>query len=76
VTTFVEVDPNDPKTVRVVLERWRLWESDAGVHYATRCSTLSEEQMAAGAEMTISDDTPQGRERKIIAQSRLGIDGD
>lgn len=67
-TTEIEVDPHDPKTVTVRDVHWRLWQSSDGIHYATRAGNLTNQQMEAGCEMTLVADTPELLRELLVNQ--------
>lgn len=67
-TTTIEVDPRDPKTVRVKGVVWRLWKSSGGsCYYATR-GTITRAQEDAGYKATIVADTAEERQELLLAQ--------
>lgn len=52
------------------LTGWRVWASDSGALYATRDTDLSAHELAAGLEMTLSDEDPRELLAKIKADIR------
>lgn len=68
-TTAIEVDPKDPKSVKVGSVHWRLWQSDSGWRYATRSGYLTDAQMDAGYRMTVDAADHAELERCLLAQS-------
>ena len=66
--TTIEVDPQDPKSIKVGSTHWRLWQSDRGWRYATRGGFLTEAQMRHGCEMTLDAETPEELHSRLLAQ--------
>ena len=67
-TTVIEVDPKDPRTVRVGATLWRLMQSDTGACYATRGGFLTDDQLMCGYEMTLDADTQEELHERLLAQ--------
>lgn len=66
--TTIEVDPRDPKSIKVGSTHWRLWQSDSGWRYATRGGFLTETQMRHGCEMTLDAETLEELHHLLLAQ--------
>jgi hypothetical protein len=66
--TGIEVDPQDPKSVKVGSTHWRLWQSDDQHYYATR-GGITRAQEDAGYKATIVADTPGERQELLLAHS-------
>lgn len=73
--TTIEVDPLDPRSIKVGSVHWRLWQSDSGVCYATRGGFLTEAQMRLGCEMTLDADSPEELNRRLLAQPDPSAEG-